>query len=324
VTAPHRIDTHHHILPADYTSALERMGIDAGGGIPFPRWDPASALEMLDRQGIAAAVTSISAPGVHFGDDQAARDLTRRCNEISAKLVADHPSRFGAFAILPLPDVKGALVELEYALDVLRLDGVVLLSSHSDGRYLGDPLFEDVLAELDRRAAPVFIHPVVPRTSESIRTALPGALAEFTFDTTRTALSLIFGGTLERRPNLAPILSHAGGTLPFLAGRVTLFASLPAFREHMPRGAEYYLKRFFYDTALSANPGALSCLRELVGPERILFGSDYPFAPEPIAKLSIDGLANHSGFDAAARARIERANALALFPRLAARVGGGR
>ncbi len=324
MTAPHRIDTHHHILPALYTGALERMGIDAGGGIPFPRWDPASALEMLDRQGIAAAVTSISAPGVHFGDDPAARDLARRCNELSAKLVADHPSRFGAFAILPLPDVKGALTELEYALDVLRLDGVVLLSSHSDGRYLGDPLFEDVMAELDRRAAPVFIHPIVPKTSESIRTDLPGALAEFTFDTTRTALSLIFSGTLERRPNLAPILSHAGGTLPFLAGRVTLFASLPAYRERAPRGAQHYLKRFFYDSALSANPGALACLQELVGPERILFGSDYPFAPEPVAKLSIDGLASHSGFDPAARARIERANALGLLPRLAARVGGVR
>ena len=108
-----RIDVHHHILPALYVEALGRLGITGGGGVPFPAWDPAGALAMLDRQGIATAITSISAPGVHFGDDGPARELARRCNELSAKLVAEHPTRFGAFAVLPLPDVKGALFELE-------------------------------------------------------------------------------------------------------------------------------------------------------------------------------------------------------------------
>ena len=180
---------------------------------------------MMDRQGIATAVTSISAPGVHFGDANAARELARRCNELSAKLVADHPTRFGAFAILPLPDVKGALLELEYALDVLKLDGVVLLTSHSDGRYLGDPLFDDVMAELDRRSAVAFVHPVVPKTSESIRLDVPGFAAEFVFDTTRAAINLIWSGAMERWPNLRIILSHAGGTTPYLAGRIRLLGA---------------------------------------------------------------------------------------------------
>jgi predicted TIM-barrel fold metal-dependent hydrolase len=305
-------------------SALASVGLLDGGGMPVPRWDPASALEMLDRQGIAAAVTSISAPGIHFGDDAFARDLARRCNELSAKLVGDHPSRFGAFAILPLPDVAGALRELEYALDVLKLDGVVLLTSHSDGRYLGDPLFEDVMAELDRRAAVVFVHPTVPKTSESIRLDIPGFAAEFVFDTTRAAINLIWNGTMERRPNLRIILSHAGGTTPYLAGRIGLLAALPRVRERAPQGPAHYLARFNYDTALSANPGALRSLQSLVGPDKILFGSDFPFAPEPIARASIESLARYDGFDPAALARIERDNALALLPRLAARLRDAR
>ena len=325
MTAPAgRIDVHHHVLPADYVSALGTLGVTAGGGMPFPRWNPASTLEMLDRQGIAAAVTSVSAPGIHFGDDEFARDLARRCNETSAKLVGEHPSRFGAFAVLPLPDVKGALRELEYALDVLKLDGVVMFTSHSDGRYLGDPLFEDVMAELDRRAAVVFVHPVVPKTSDSIRLDVPGFAAEFVFDTTRAAINLIWTGTMERRPNLRIILSHASGTTPYLAGRIHLLAAFPQLRERAPKGVAHYLAQFHYDTALSANPSALRSLQELVGPDKILFGSDFPFAPEAIARASIEGLARYEGFDPPARERIERENALGLLPRLAARVRAAR
>jgi 6-methylsalicylate decarboxylase len=317
---PGRIDVHHHILPPEYVGALAKLGVSGGGDVPFPRWDAASTLAMMDRQGIALAVTSISAPGIHFGDDRAARELARRCNELSAKLVAEHPARFGAFAVLPLPDVDGALAELAYAFDVLRLDGVVLLSSYGDGVYLGDPRIEPVLAELDRRAATVLVHPTVPRTSESLRLAMPGAAGEFVFDTTRSAMNLIFSGTLERLTRWQLILSHAGGTLPYLTGRMMLMATFPHLAEKMPRGVLHYLRQLHYDTALSANPFALRCLRELVGPDHILFGSDFPFAPEPVAKLSIDGIASFDGFDAAARARIERDNALALLPGVARRL----
>jgi len=108
----HQIDAHHHILPTEYVSALAGIGITGGGGIPFPAWSAEAALALMDDNGIQAAVTSISAPGVHFGDASFAQDLARRCNEMSARLAGDHPTRFGSFATLPLPDVKGTLLEL--------------------------------------------------------------------------------------------------------------------------------------------------------------------------------------------------------------------
>src|SRR5262245_47690657 len=147
---PNRIDVHHHILPADWINAVARHGHHDAGGVGFAKWSPEIALATMDRHGIAAAVTSIAAPGVHFGNDSEARSLARRCNEISARLVQDHPRRFGAFAVLTLPDVDGALEEMTYALDTLHLDGVVLLASIGD-LYLGDPAFEPLFAELNRR-----------------------------------------------------------------------------------------------------------------------------------------------------------------------------
>src|SRR5262245_44279674 len=119
-TQPHRIDVHHHILPADYVNAAAGFGVADAGGIPFPAWSADAAISLMERCGIATAVTSIAAPGVHFGDRSKARDLARRCNEISARLVSDHPTRFGMFASLPLPDVDVALDELAYATDVLH------------------------------------------------------------------------------------------------------------------------------------------------------------------------------------------------------------
>jgi predicted TIM-barrel fold metal-dependent hydrolase len=203
---------------------------------------------------------------------------------------------------------------VEYALDVLHLDGVVLLASIGE-RYLGDPIFEAVFAELNRRKTVLFVHPTVPVTSRALTLALPGALIEFVFDTTRAVTNLIYSGTLERHPDIPIILSHAGGTIPYVAGRLTLGTMVPALHDKAPQGAIAYLKRLYYDTALSATPYALSALRELVEPSHILFGSDYPFLPDAGVIESVRGLAAYTNFDHSTRMRIERDNALALFPR---------
>ena len=150
------IDVHHHILPSFYVAALEGIGITTSFGLPFPKWSPEEAIEVMDKNSIATAITSISTPGVYFKESSFSRDLARRCNEYSAQLMREYPDRFGAFASLPLPDVEGALNELEYAIDELNLDGVVLMSN-VEGHYLGDPAYEELFAELNRRKLVVFI-----------------------------------------------------------------------------------------------------------------------------------------------------------------------
>jgi 6-methylsalicylate decarboxylase len=312
---PHRIDVHHHIVPSEYVKAAARHGISEGGDFPFPAWSPESTLEFMDRQGIATAITSVSAPGVHFGDHAEARDLARTVNEIQAQLVRSHPTRFGAFASLPLPDVDGTLAEIEYALDTLRLDGVVSMASIGD-KYLGDPAFESVFAELNKRKAVMFVHPTIPPSSRLLNMALPAFLIEFVFDTTRAVANLIFSGTLERYPDVKIILSHGGGTIPFIAGRLNIEKVLPKLHAKAPQGALAYLKRLYYDTAISGTPYALSALKELVSPSHILFGSDHPFMPEPLVGQMVRGVETFAGFDVAARQSVERDSALALFPRL--------
>ena len=318
---PNKIDVHQHIFPPEYLQAVTKVHPADAGGVAFPDWTIPSTLSLMDRNGIATAMTSIAAPGVYFGDRAEARRLARISNEFAARLIQDNPKRFGGLAILPLPDVDGALAELEYALDTLKLDGVTMLTS-IDGQYLGDPAFDAVFDELNRRKVAVFLHPDVPATSRDLKLALRGALIEFVFDTTRAVANLIYSGTMERNPDLRIILPHAGGTVPFLAGRLALGALMPELHAKAPKGALAYLKRFYYETALSTAPTALSSLKELVDPSHIVFGSDHPFAPPQLIQAEVEGLKRYAGFDDSTRAMIERDNALPLFPRLAAQ--GGR
>ena len=307
---PDRIDVHHHILPSVYTSALAKIGITSAGGVPLPNWNAQKSLDVMDRYGIATAITSISAPGIYFGDFEFSKDLAKRCNEFSADLISDNKMRFGGFAVLPLPDVKAAVNELEYALDVLKLDGVVLLSN-VDGHYLGTSKFDDLYSELNRRKAIVYIHPTVPANGKFPKMKIPTSVEEFVFDTTRAISSLILNKTLNRFPKIRFIVSHAGGTAPYIAWRMSLLD----YQIHTDTIND--LKRLYYDTALSASPYALRSLQELVNPSHILFGSDYPFAPEIITRMTISGLNTFNGFDEKQLRGINRENAIDLFPQFA-------
>jgi predicted TIM-barrel fold metal-dependent hydrolase len=268
----------------------------------------------MDRSGIATAIQSVAEPAVHLGDRKLASSLARRLNEHMARMQSDRPDRFGTFAVLPMPQVDATLVEIEHSLDVLGADGVGLLTCY-DGRYLGDPAFEAVFAELDRRRAVVFVHPTLAKGAVA-DLPIPGAIYEFVFDTTRAVANLIYSGTLERYPNVSIILPHAGGTVPYLAWRLTLGRLSPALDANAPQGAIAYLKRLYYETALSASPYAFASLDALVDRSQILFGSDIPFLPEPGVRESVSAIAEYARFDAEARRAIERDNALALFPRL--------
>lgn len=313
MTTKHRIDVHQHVVPPFWASALAAHGGDPSGW-NSPAWSPAAAIEFMDSQQIATGVLSLTAPGVQGWDGLEKRDMARRINEYTAGLVARHPQRFGNFATLPLPDVEGALLEVAYALDTLHADGVVLLSNYR-GQYLGDAAFEALWQELDRRHAVVFIHPAKPAIAKL--DGVPGPIIDYPFDTTRTAYQLVMNGVVGRYPNVRVILSHAGGFLPFASHR---FAELTAALHPDGPGPEEILtlfQRFHFDTALSSGPAALPSLLAFAGEGNVLYGSDFPYAPAQVGAAFTRKLDDFAAISEGTHARINRANALALFPRLA-------
>jgi len=312
------IDVHHHILP-DYFWRATNEADSPVGGIAPPPWSKEAALSYLDDAGANVAITSISTPGVHMGDDDAARDLARRVNELSAKLIHERPDRFGGFAALPLPDVDGAVRELEYALDVLKLDGVVLFSN-ARGIYLGDKRFAPLFAELERREAVVFVHPTLSPDPSAHSLGLPDTLIDFTADTTRAVAQLHYGNTFARTPNVKYIFSHAGGTIPYLETRFSIVDEMNVIPGAEERGtAADTLRRLYWDTALSWRPPMLRMLRSVVGMGQVLFGSDYPYLRRDLAVACRHEVETSTELDSEESRTVLADNALKLFPRLAER-----
>ena len=316
-TATGRIDIHQHFVsPTFYATLNAKNAISPIPGLAaWKGYSPASAVEALDRVGIATAMLSITAPGVWFGDVQEARKLAREMNEYAAaKLVSDYKGRFGLFAVLPLPDVEGSLKEIEYAFDTLKADGVGLLTSYGSA-WLGDPSFAPVLAELNRRKAIVYTHPTDAACCQNLIPRVANQMLEYPMDTTRTIASLIVTETATRSPDVRFIFSHAGGTLIGVAGRL-LGAEMTAdnlTKPPAPNSRLYHLRRFYYDTAGSANPVNMQALKTLVGTSQIVFGTDAPFfdgAPQ------VQGL-QRSGFSTDELRAIERDNIVRMIPRLA-------
>jgi len=308
-----RIDVHQHVVPPFWADALPAHGGDPSGW-SSPTWSPESAIAFMDSLEIQTGVLSLTAPGVQGWTGQAKRDMARQVNEYVAGLVAQWPTRFGNFATLPLPDVDGTLAEIDHAFDTLKADGVVLLSNYG-GTYLGDPAFESVWAELDRRRAVVFIHPAMPALNTV--PGMPGPLLDYPFDTTRTAVQLVLNGVIARHPNVRIILSHAGGFLPYAAYRFAEVA--PGVRNDVPGrdGLLDLLRTFYFDTALAA-PSALPSLTAFAPPDRVLYGSDFPYAPPAVSTSFTHAQDAYAALGADRHAAINRANALPLFPRLAA------
>jgi predicted TIM-barrel fold metal-dependent hydrolase len=316
VAAVHRIDIHQHFVSPSFLATLGAK--NAVSPVPgFAAWkdySPARAVEALDRVGTATAMLSITAPGVWFGDVQEARRLAREMNEYAAaKMVSDHKGRFGLFAVLPLPDVQGSLQEIEYAFDTLKADGVGVLTSYGSA-WLGDPTFAPVLAELQRRKAVVYTHPTDAQCCQGLIPRVANQMLEYPTDTTRTIVSLIVSEAATKYSDIRFIFSHAGGTIASIAGRL-LGAEMTAANlagQPAPNSRLYHLRRFYYDTAGSANPVNMQALRTLVPVSQILFGTDAPFfdgAPQ------VQGL-QASGFNADELRGVEREHTLQLIPRL--------
>lgn len=313
---PGRIDVQQQYWPPQYVQALQARGLG-----DLPQWSPAQALELLDQQGMQSAIVALPAPGVFFGNAQAAAGLARRCNEFAAELAVAHPGRFGQFASVPLPATEQACIEAIYALDHLHADGVTLLGSNA-GLFLGDSRFEELMAELDRRHASVLVQANLHPSSTQLGLGTPPMLLETVCDLTRAAVNLVFTGTLERYPRINWILANGGGFLPYAAWRVSLANALPDFSEQVPQGVMSYLRRFYFSSAQASSSAPMAVLRELVEPSQVLYGSGWPVAPATQVQEEQGLLKSSTIWTADQQRGIEREHALRLFPRL--RVAGER
>jgi 6-methylsalicylate decarboxylase len=313
MASPRRIDVHFHLIPPFYREAVYAAGRGPALG-KYPDWTPELALDVMDAHGIEVALTSLAQPGVGFGSEAGAQALARRCNDYAAELVARWPTRFGAFGTVPMWSIKGALEEIAYSLDALKFDGVSLFASYGEN-FLGDPRFDPLFALLNERGGVVFIHPGLHPSSKGLALPWPAFMMEYLFDTTRAVVNLIFSGAVERFPRVRFILPHAGGLVPYFAWRLSVSPMIDPRLPQLVREQVYAaLEHFWYDNALSPGEQTFGSLDHVASPERVVFGTDYPFAnPRVIAEMI---KTYESGFlSDARRAQIDRANALALFPK---------
>ncbi|MGH9218488.1 MAG: amidohydrolase family protein [Vicinamibacterales bacterium] len=312
------IDVHHHFLPPAWVSAYNVSRPGAFDNSALNNWTPSRSVEEMDRQSIQTAIVSLSTPNVWGGDPAIAPRLARITNEYAAKMVADHPDRFGFFASVPITDSAAAIAELNHALDQLHADGIALLTSQ-EGRYLGHPMFDGVLSALNERGAVVHVHPGAPACCQNVLPGIPPAVVEYAFETTRAILNLLMSGAFGRYSKLRFIFSHGGGAMPFLAARVSGTGPVvEAERQNRLQGrAESLLKTLFFDTMTMENAASMSALLQNVTARHLMFGSDYPHAAyRSSASGAITGLASSGVLNSADLAAIQNRTAAGLWPRL--------
>jgi 6-methylsalicylate decarboxylase len=313
------VDVHAHYGPPvpesalpDILAAYRRANFLAP---PASSWSPEQAIAFMDSYAIGVQMLS--------NPNQLSAGSARRYNDFGADVVARHPDRFGLLANVPLLDPAAALAEIHYARDQLGADGFALVTNY-DGRYLGDPGFDEVFAALDASAATVFVHPVDPPGFDQLACGRPGPVIEFPMDTARTVVDALYAGVFRRYPRIKFIIAHAGGVLPILATRVATTGMLPWVpnpQQLSPEEVKAQLAALYYDTALSAHANSLLPLLETTSASHVLFGSDYPPAGETVIEANMQLLRDTTVLDDAQLAAMAT-TAAALFPRLGATSAG--
>ena len=319
-TAAGMIDVHFHLIPQFYREAVYEAGTGPAIG-RYPDWTPALALALMDKHWIALAMLSLGQPGVGFLPPDKAAAFGRRCNDYSAELIAQHPKRFGCFGLLPMHDIDAAIAEARYCLETLRFEGISLFASYGE-KFLGDAAFDPLLHYLDSRHTVVHVHPSLHPSSKSLELPWPGFMIEYPFDTTRAAVNLLFSGALENFQNIRFILSHAGGTLPYLAWRLSVAPMIDKRLKQRTREEIFAgLKRFWYDNALASGAQPFAALSRIAAPERIVFGSGWPLCNDRVVAEEVADFTAPDFLPPQTIAMIARDNALKLFPNRAAQFG---
>ena len=279
-----RIDVQAHYFPEEYLRCLERMGSTT---TPGARTAPGANLTLderiglMDEAGIDVQVLSPAQQLPSFAKREDAVAAARLGNDLFVEVCRTYRGRFAAFGAVPLPHVDAALEETGRCLDTLGMVGVTVGCSVA-GRQLDDPAFTPFWAELDRRRAVLFLHPVgvgCPGSEAYRLTWIVGAL----FEDTIAALRLVLSGLTGRFPNVQIIVPHLGGTLPFLLQRLDDLAGMERARGTPFGGDEppsRMVRRLWFDTVNSC-PAALRLAGEVLGADRLLLGTDWPYLTEP-------------------------------------------
>lgn len=288
------IDIHAHWFPEAYLDVFKRDGAQGGARyiehaegpileVGLMKTNPLDRrfidldirLKAMDRQGVDVHALSLTSPMVFWADGELSAALCRAFNDACAEAHRAHPTRFVGLAILPMLDVRRALEELERASRLPGIRGIYCATTVGD-RELGDPLFFPIYERIAALELPIFLHPVKVIGLDRLKTYYLNNFLGNPFDTAVAASHLIMGGVFDKFPKLMVNLPHAGGALPYLIGRLDHGASVRPECRHLPQPPSHYLQRFTYDT-ISHSYEALAYLLRLVGPDRIMLGSDYCF-----------------------------------------------
>ncbi|MCJ1240501.1 hypothetical protein MMC14_008504 [Varicellaria rhodocarpa] len=298
---------------------VKRAGGDPSGWY-IPEWTVEADKDISQTVGNQTAILTVTAPGPCIEEDsEKSTILARQCNEYVAALRDNDPSGYGFFASLPsLIDEERTLKEIAYAFDVLHADGVILFTRYgNDNHYLGHEKFNNIWAELNRREAVVFIHPTHAVDTHLVDAALAQPMFDYPHETGRAAMDLIVHNNMRDYPQCKIILSHAGGTLPYLIYRSA--GMLPFTPQSIHKSTEEIVeegRQFYFDTAISANPVTLKALFEFAKPDHILFGTDFPNAPSPAIVHFTENLERYE-MPLEVRKSVNYGGALKLIPRLA-------
>jgi predicted TIM-barrel fold metal-dependent hydrolase len=312
------IDVHHHFWAPEYLKA--QVDWENAHHVPhYPgmeQWTPEVSLAEMDKAGVKTSMLSLASisQGMWGLDAAAATKVVHACDDYGAKVMSDHPGRFGLFAPLNMIDVPSSLKEIEYAYDQVHADGIGLQSSYN-GVYLGDPTYNPIWEELNRRKAVVFVHGPNNACCSQIKDGpgMFGSIVEVTFDVTRTCASLMTSGGLQRYPNIKWIIAYGGGTLPFVAGRINnFFKHAKNLKEIAPNGVTAELQKFNVDTVNVTNAASMAALLKFLPSSHVLYGTDFLyFRNDQLDELERLGLSSK------VKERIFAENAKRMIPRLA-------
>jgi aminocarboxymuconate-semialdehyde decarboxylase len=287
-----------HDLPSEFSFAKSSTGqtiITYQGarffGVTPPMTDVSQRIEDMDRVGIDVEVVSLSTPNVFFAAAEHQPDVARSVNDSYAELIATHPTRFKGFASIPMDAGEIASQELHRAIDELKLNGVILLSNIA-GKPLTSPQYREFFAEANRMKLCIFLHPMLPANADAFREYVLGPIIGFPFDTSLAVARMCYDGMFEDFPDIRWIVGHLGGAVPYLMERMDNgFRDFADCRVKISKLPSSYLKQLYYDT-VSFSPHTLMMVRNLVGADHMVMGSDYPHLLGSIdrAVTSIDDL----------------------------------